>query len=269
MSPRIRPDRRDSRLFCAAVTSSTRLTPHLQRVTVRGETLRAFPWQGYDHWFRLFFRHPHQERFHVPEVGAESWWKPYLAMPDEVRPYCANYTVADFRADDGELDIDVVVHRDADGEIAGGAAIWACSAEPGEELALLDQGLMYDAPADASSVLLVADESGLPAVAGILRSLAPGTAVRVLQEVPTDADRRPLSGPPGMRVDWIARTDPHAVPGAAALTALHDYDDVDPHGYAFVVGEQTLATEGRRRLHRAGMPKDRITFSGFWKTERH
>ncbi|CAL9406077.1 Vibriobactin utilization protein ViuB [Streptomyces sp. enrichment culture] len=272
MSSSERPSRRDPRLFRATVASSTRLTPNMQRVTVRGDDLRAFPWRGYDHWFRLFFRCPHQDRFHPPEVRAETWWKPYLAMPDEVRPYCANYTVADFRAESGELDIDVVVHRGADGQIEGGVAVWACAVEAGEEMALLDQGLLYDAPTDARSVLLVADESGLPAVAGILRSLAGDPApreVRVLQEVPTDADRRDLTAPPGTRVDWIPRADPHAVPGTAALAALRAHDDVDPRGYAFVVGEQLLAAEGRRHLHRAGLPKDRITFSGFWKSDRH
>jgi NADPH-dependent ferric siderophore reductase len=268
-----RPSRRDPRLFPATVVHSARLTPNMHRVTVRGEALRAFEWGGYDHWFRLFFRYPHQERFHAPEVEAETWWKPFLAMPDETRPYCANYTVAGFRAEAGELDIDVVVHRGADGAIEGGVAVWACGVEPGEGMALLDQGLMWDAPADAGSVLLVADESGLPAVAGILRSLAEAPeppAVRVLQEVPADADRRAgLVCPPGTHIDWIPRADPHAVPGTAALAALRDHTDVDPSGYAFVVGEQRLAAEGRRHLHRAGLPKDRITFSGFWKSDRH
>ncbi|WP_202238232.1 siderophore-interacting protein [Actinacidiphila reveromycinica] len=269
MSTRTRTLTRESRLFRASVASTTRLTPNMQRVTVRGDELREFPWRGYDHWFRLFFRHPHQERFHVPEAGGETWWKPYLAMPDEIRPHCANYTVADFRAEDGEMDIDVVVHRGPDGELAGAVAIWACSTAPGEELALIDQGILYDAPDDASSVLLVADESGLPAVAGILRSLSPDTVGRVFQEVPSDGDCRVLSGPPGVRVEWIPRADERTVPGSAALAALRGHDAVDPGGYAFVVGEQTLATEGRRHLHRAGMPKNRITFSGFWKSELH
>ncbi|MFE1044102.1 SIP domain-containing protein [Streptomyces sp. NPDC058832] len=38
-------------------------------------------------------------------------------------------------------------------------------------------------------------------------------------------------------------------------------------GYAFVVGESTLATEERKHLHRLGLPKERITFSGFWRHE--
>ena len=92
---------RDPRLFRASVVSSTRLTPNMQRVTVRGDELHDFPWRGYDHWFRLLFRYPHQERFHAPEAAGAKWWKPYLAMPEEIRPYCANYTVADFRAWNG------------------------------------------------------------------------------------------------------------------------------------------------------------------------
>ncbi|WP_320775816.1 siderophore-interacting protein [Streptomyces sp. CRN 30] len=268
MTTSTRPSALDQRLFRASVVSSTRLTPNMQRVTVRGEELRAFPWRGYDHWFRLFFRCAHQDSFREPDIAADTWWKPYLAMPDEVRPYCANYTVADFRADAGELDIDVVVHRGADGETEGTVAIWACAVEPGEEMALLDQGLMYDAPADASSVLLVADESGLPAVAGILRSLPADMSVRVVQEVPAEADRRDLPGPAGTRIDWVCRTDPHEIPGTAALAALCADGTVDATGYAFVVGEQKLATEARRHLHRSGMPKDRITFSGFWKSAR-
>ncbi|MBW8486753.1 siderophore-interacting protein [Actinomadura parmotrematis] len=269
MSPRTSAEAPAARLFRAFVLSSARLTPSMQRVTVGGPELRDFPWLGHDHWFRLFFRCPHQDRFHAPEVAGDTWWKPYLAMPDATRPYCANYTVAGFRPEAGELDIDVVVHRGPDGEIEGGAAVWACAAEPGEELALLDQGVMYEAPDDAAGVLLVADESGLPAVAGILRSLPPAMPVRVLQEVPTAADRRDLDAPAGARVDWIPREDPRAVPGAAALAALRALDAVDPAGYAFVVGEQTLATEGRRHLVRAGLPKSRITFSGFWKSGRH
>jgi len=132
-------------------------------------------------------------------------------------------------------------------------------------MALLDQGIIFDRPDDASEVTIVADESGLPAVAGILRSLPHDTVGRVIQEVPTALDRRELSGPAGVQVSWIVRNDPHVVAGVKSLAALKEYAAVDPRGYGFVVGESTLATEGRRHLHRLGLPKDRITFSGFWK----
>lgn len=257
------------RMFRAEVVRTERLSPSVQRVTVTGPDLDAFPWQGYDHWFRLFLRLPHQRRLRLPEFTGSRWWQPYLAIPEDERPHCANYTVAGFRAKAAEMDIDFVVHRGPSGELEGRAAIWACRARPGDALAVLDQGLLFDRPEDASEVLIAADETGLPATTSILRSLPPETVGRLIQEVPTPGDRRTLDAPAGMSVTWVVRENHARVPGTAALAELRRLTHADPAGYAFVVGESALATEGRRHLHRAGLPKDRITFSGFWRHEAH
>ncbi|WP_181160657.1 siderophore-interacting protein [Streptomyces solincola] len=254
-------------MFRARVLRGERVTPSMHRLTVTGEDLARFPWQGYDHWFRLFLQLPHQRRLRLPEFTGDRWWQPYLAIPEAERPHCANYSVAGFRPEAAEMDIDFVVHRGPTGEIEGRAAVWACRARPGDALAVLDQGVLFDCPPDASEVVIVADETGLPATAGILRSLPRDTVGRLIQEVPTAADRRPLDGPPGLAVTWVVRGDHRSVPGTDALGELLRLTTADRAGYAFVVGESTLATEGRRHLHRLGLPKDRITFSGFWKHE--
>ncbi|AGL17060.1 siderophore-interacting protein [Actinoplanes sp. N902-109] len=265
MAKKSRTTPTDQRLYRVEVRRARRITPHMQRVTVGGESLAGFPWLGYDHWFRLFVRRPHQTGFAMPEISGEKWWVRYLECAEDTRPHCANYTIADFRAEQRELDIDFVVHTGPDGEPEGPAALWACATTPGEQLAVLDQGILFAPPADTTEVTIVADESGLPGVTGILRSLPAGTVGRVIQEVPTAADRRELTTPPGVTVHWVDREDHGAVPGHKALAALRDFDAFDPRGYGFVVGESSLATEGRRHLHRGGLPKDRITFSGFWK----
>ncbi|MGW1818744.1 siderophore-interacting protein [Streptomyces sp. NPDC002125] len=265
-TPRLMP--KHPGLFRGEVVRSERFSPSIQRVTITGANLADFPWLGYDHWFRLFLRLPHQADFVLPELSGSRWWDPYYAIPQEVRPHCANYTVAGFRPKAAEMDIDFVVHCGPEGEPEGAAAIWACAAGSGDPVAVLDQGLIFDRPDDASEVLVVADESGLPSTAGILRSLPRDTTGRVIQEIPLAEDRRPLDAPAGVSVTWVVRDDATAVPGAAALEELRRHDTVDEAGYAFVVGESTLATEGRRHLVRAGLPKDRITFSGFWKSEK-
>ncbi|MEV3930011.1 siderophore-interacting protein [Streptomyces sp. NPDC049944] len=265
-SPRLMP--KQPGLFRGEVIRSKRFSPSIQRVTITGADLSTFPWLGYDHWFRLFLRLPHQGEFVLPELSGSRWWDPYFAIPEDLRPHCANYTVAGFRPETGEMDIDFVVHCGPEGEPEGAAAIWACAARPGDPVALLDQGLIFDRPDDATEVLVVADESGLPSTAGILRSLPRETVGRVIQEVPLAEDRRPLDAPAAISVTWVIRDDAAAVPGAAALAELRRHENVDAKAYAFVVGESTLATEGRRHLVRAGLPKDRITFSGFWKSER-
>lgn len=255
------------RMFRAQVVRGERVSPSLHRLTVTGPDLAEFPWLGYDHWFRLFLQLPHQDRLRLPEFTGTRWWQPYLAMPDEERPHCANYTVAGFRPEAAEMDIDFVVHRGPTGELEGRAAIWACAARPGDNLAMLDQGVLFDRPEDAAEVLVVAEETGLPATVGIVNSLPRDVVGRVIQEVPTAADIRDLDAPEGVKVTWVVRDDHAAVPGAAALAELLRHTAVHPSGYAFVVGESTLATEGRRHLHAAGLPKSRITFSGFWRHE--
>ncbi|OIH94407.1 siderophore-interacting protein [Curtobacterium sp. MCBA15_001] len=269
-TPRLLPTH--PRLFHARVLRTERATPSMHRVTISGDDLHEFEHLGFDHWFRLFMPLPHQDTFRMPELDGAKWWPQFLAVPEDVRPHCANYTVAAFRpataTTPAELDIDFVVHTDATGTPEGRAALWACAARPGDQLALLDQGCIFDCPDDTSEVLVVAEETGLPGVVGIAASLPRDTVGRIIQEVPTAADIRPLDAPAGVAVTWIVRTDPHATPGAAALEELRRHTPSDDRGYAFVVGESTLATEGRRHLHRAGLPKARITFSGFWKQER-
>ena len=255
-------------IYRAAVTRTERLTPSFQRVTVAGPELDRFDFMGYDHWFRLFLQLPHQAELRLPRSTGATWWPQHLAVPADERPHLANYTVAEFRpatAHGGaELDIDFVVHRGPDGELEGGAAVWACSARPGDAIGVLDQGLIFDRPADATETVIVADESGLPAVCGVLRSLPDDAVGTVIQEVPTAADRRELDAPRGVDVRWVVRDDAYPA-GAGALAELTRRTAVDPLAYGFVVGESALATGGRRHLRRLGVPKDRITFSGFWK----
>jgi NADPH-dependent ferric siderophore reductase len=257
-------------IYRASVVRSERVSPSFHRVTVSGPELDGFDAMGYDQWFRLFLQLPHQPELRLPTSTSAAWWPQHLAVPERHRPHLSNYTVAGYRqardADShAELDIDFVVHRGPDGELEGGAAIWACAARPGDAVGLLDQGCLFDCPDDASDVVVVADESGLPAVEGIVRSLPRDAVGTVIVEVPAADDRRELATPPGVDVNWVVRDDPHAVPGGRALAELRRRVVAGPSTYAFVVGESGLATGGRRHLHGLGVPKDRITFSGFWR----
>lgn len=260
------------RIYRAEVQATTELSARFRRVTVSSEELSAFSYLGFDHWFRLFLPHPDQIDWRLPTATSKLWYAQWLATPSRVRPHCANYTVADFRPAERELDIDVVLHRRPSGELEGRVAQWAASASPGDPVALLDEGLLFNPPPDTSAVVLAGEESALPALAGILRSLGPRTAGHAVFEVPTRADVRGLRHPAGLDVQWVVRAerDPATTPGVAALAALTTLTErsrLDPaRTYAFLVGESRLATEGRRRLVRQGLPKDRITFCGFWKS---
>lgn len=254
------------RMFTAQVVRTERLSPSFQRVTIASADLTEFDWLGLDHWFRLFFPLSPDGGLRLPEVSGRLWWKNYLAIPDEQRPYCSNYTVADYRSrgEHAELDIDVVLHW-TDGELTGVAA-WAVTARPGSPVGILDQGVLFDPPQDTGAYVLASDESGLPAIRGILRGLPADAIGTAIIEVPADDDIQPVQAPEGVRVRWIPRTATGEPAGRLALRALEQIEP-DETSYAFVVGESTLACAGRRALHRAGLAKKRITFSGFWRNE--
>lgn len=246
---------------------SARISASFQRVTVAGPELLEFPDRGFDQWFRLFLPPSPGTELSLPAVKGRAWYTSYLKIPKGRRPTCSNYTVAGFRivGDQAELDIDVVLHWDGAGQPGGAVARWASTAQEGSPMGLLEQGLLFDPPPDTTEVLLAADATALPGVRGILRDLPPETAGRALIEVPSADDIGQLAAPEGVSVTWLTAASPDAVPGAAALAHLSAEPPPPPDAYAFVAGESALAAGARRHLQRAGLPKSRITFKGFWK----
>lgn len=84
--------------------------------------------------------------------------------------------------------------------------------------------------------------------------------------MPEIDDIQPVDNPDGVEVRWLPRGDADDVPGVKALEALHTFTPEHPATLsAYVVGEQALATGGRRHLVAMGVPKSRIEFVGYWR----
>jgi NADPH-dependent ferric siderophore reductase len=230
------------------------------RVTLGGEDLAGFEFVGFDQWFRVAVPVSDASRFdNLPDRFGIAGYLKFVTLPKNTRPVIRNYTVRAYRSDPLELDIDFVVHG-ADG-VAGP---WAASVEPGAEVALIDQGRGFQAvPSDWT--LLVSDESGLPALAGVLRDLPRDAAGHAIIELFDARDRQALDAPQGMTMQWVVR-DAHSAPGSAALPALRALEFLPGSVYAFAVGESAVATGARRHLvTERGVPKANVTFCGYWK----
>ncbi|WBB53805.1 siderophore-interacting protein [Verrucosispora sp. WMMD573] len=253
----VRPARQE--FLRAEVLRSQRVSPTFQRVTIGGEDLRRFAPMGFDQWFRLFLPGPGQHEITLPGRTDLLGYARYRAMPPRIRPVMRNYSVRAFRPEVAELDIDFVRHQ------GGYACSWADKAQPGEPVAILDQGIGYSAPAHVAWTLLAADETGLPAIAGILASLPAATRGLVLLEVPDRSDIAPLLAPEGMEVRWHFRT-PDEAAGRPTLTTVRLAELPDQAGYAFVVGEAAMVASVRRHLvHDRAMPKADVAFCGYWR----
>lgn len=265
----VKPEHRE--FLRARVLGSKQIGPHLVRVTIGGENLHGFTPLGHDQWFRLFLPAPGHRTPRLPSATGTLWYAQYLAMSRSTKPIVRNYTVRAYRSADRallgntpEIDIDFVVHGPA--EDAGPASSWAMTADPGDEVALLDEGLIHSPEPAARRYLLVGDESALPAVAGILASAAADVHGEVFLEIPHPDDAQELATPDGITVHWLPRSDPHARPGTLALEAVRTAEFAALPEYVFVAGESALATGVRRHLvNDRGVAKSDVVFTGFWR----
>lgn len=246
-----------------------RLSPSYVRVTLGGGDIGAFAFMGFDQWFRLFLPVSESSLSRLPAKLDTFAYLRYLTIAKTERPVLRNYTVRAFRADgpDGpELDVDFVVHGSAAEGTSGPAATWAVSCDPGDAVAILDEGIAFNPPPDrAGRVVLVADETAVPAAAGILASLPRDVRGTAYLEVPHPDDRQVLDEPPGVTVRWLVRGDGRAAPGAAALAEVTAAGVPGEPFFGWVAGEQRLASATRRHWVQAGVPKDAISFCGYWK----
>ncbi|MEW2012531.1 MULTISPECIES: siderophore-interacting protein [Microbacterium] len=249
------------------VLRTERLAPHWMRVTLGGGDVDRFTARGFDQWFRLFL--PIGGEAGLERIPAKAntllGYLRHLRIPEGERPVMRNYTVRAYRAataDAGaEIDVDFVLH--GHGDDAGPASGWAERAQPGESVVILDEGLGFDPERGVDQVVLVADETGVPAVAGVLASL-PSTATGVaILEAPTADDVLPLDAPAGVEVSWLVR-DADAAPGTAALAELVRRPAASG-AHHFIVGEQSLPTSARRHLVALGVDKSAISFIGYWR----
>lgn len=245
------------------VRAVQRVSPGFLRITVGSddpEFHQEFSYLGYDQWLRLFL--PNEDGTSVPPYGdIQGWYGRWNAGDPERRTTIRNYTIRHARrvAGEWELDIDFVVHQDAAGPVAGVAANWACNARAGDTLAILDQGRIFTHEPDDRPIVVISDETGLPGVEGIARSLA-GRPARYLLEVPHADDVRDLDGADPV---WAVR-DPGSKPGSALLSTVTQ-GSYDPESFGYVVGEANFMVRARNTLRAAGLPKSRLDFCAYWR----
>jgi NADPH-dependent ferric siderophore reductase len=173
-----------------------------------------------------------------------------------------SYTARRQDAAAGEIEIDFVLHGD------GPAAAWAAAAAPGALLAVAGAASLAERP--AAWLLLVGDETALPAISRLLASAAPGAAGVAYLEVAGPEEEQPLASPPGVDVHWLHRNG--TPPGESTLlvdaVAALDRpagDDV----FAWVGAESAAVRAIRADLRgRWGLSRAQHHAIGYWRRGR-
>lgn len=250
------------RTFVTEVVAVEDVHPHLRQVTFGGGDLVGFEPVGPDTFLYLLLPPPGRTEL---TIDATFTWEAARAMPDDERPVGAYYTLRRWRPEVAELDVLMVLQGDA-----GPASAWANRAAPGDPVALWGPRTSWAPPADTDEYLLVADETGLPAVAVILETLPTDRPIRVVAEVADEAARQDLPAGDHIDVRWRHRD------GAEAGTTTSLVDEVrslpQPTGTPYVWGgaESRAMTAVRRHVRdQWGLVQDQVSLVAYWRHKAH
>jgi NADPH-dependent ferric siderophore reductase len=254
------------------VERTARVTPHMARITFRGEGLDRPLRDEPDQQVKLYFPKPSQHLPRLPELDAEGdftrWYAAFNAIPERERPWMRSYTL---RAHDLQLstvDIDFVLH-----ESAGPATHWAQAARPGDTLGMFGPSRMFAKPVPLSTsvreadwLLLAGDESALPAMSTIVESLPLGARALMFVEVGNAAEEQHLETAGQLSLTWLHRNG--AQPGRSdlLLDAVRTAEFPSGPVLAWLGGEAGSVRALRRHLiGERGIDRARIDFTGYWR----
>ncbi len=212
-----------------SVVGIYRLTPHIQRVTLRELESDAADATGPADWIKLYVPHSGEDRTHGRA-----------------------YTVRE--RSEGTIVLDMAVHD-------GLCASWAQQAHPGDRAEISGPRKGFKLAWPSGDVLLGADETGLPAVANIVAGLPPNASGAVWLEVPDDADVLPLDAPRQVAVRYLPRKA--APPGRLLIEAMREAP-ILPTTMVWVAAERTAALE-LREYFEAHLPRQQVSTSGYWR----
>lgn len=248
----------------------TDVTPGMRRVTLTGEQLgpcrtpegveqQAFVSTGFDDDVRLFFCYPGENEPVLPTIKATGG----LSFPRDREILARAYTVRRFDTEAGEVDVDFVTHG------IGVASTWAHRATPGQRLHVAGPSVCAGLPEGADWLLVVGDDTALPAIARLLEMLPEDARAQVFIEIGERSHRQELRELPGVEVTWIERDGAEPGDQTLLLDAVRAAEWWPGQVFAWLAGEQSAVRDLRRHLvEEREVAKTDIDFSGCWKREK-
>lgn len=226
-------------------------SPRLLRVTLTGD-LDDFVSASFDDHVKLFFPAPGASRPVLPAVTDQG-----IAFdPAAPRPVARDYTPRRYDRAASELDIEFVLHGE------GPAVSWARGARVGDTLGLGGPRGSTILPEGLDWLLLIGDETALPAIARRLEEAAPGERILAIVEV-DGADAVPdIATAAKAEITWLRRdAGEGGLPDAVDRLRLPEGE-----GFVWAGGEYASIRQVRQRLIEAhGLNRQRIRASSYWK----
>ncbi|MCX4718887.1 SIP domain-containing protein [Streptomyces virginiae] len=240
------------------------VTPGMRRVTLGGPQLHAFEHaglslpalrtEGFDDHVKFFFAEEGREPV-LPRQNVSS-----LDWPSDGRPISKDYTPVRFDPVAGEIDFDFVRH---DGGIASS---WAQRAAPGQVTWIAGPKMSHSHPEGADWLLVIGDETALPAIGRWLDEMPEGTRARVFIEVGEDSHRQELPTRAEAEVTWLVREGVPAGRSDLLERAVRDMEWLPGTVFVWAAGEAVTLKGIRRHLSvDRGVPREQTHITGYWR----
>jgi len=182
-------------------------------------------------------------------------------------------TVVDHDVEQGWIDLDVLVHAQAGGELGelgelgviGVMGAWAARAPLGSPAVITGPKGSVVLTGAPGEVILAGDDSALPAVRRYLRMLGPDVTGHLVLETHFDLAALGIEPPAGMRVSILSPDRDR--PSAAIVHALEALAaPADPlERFVFACGERSIVAPVRALLAAWGIDVERAVVKGYWK----
>ncbi|MFD0422321.1 SIP domain-containing protein [Streptomyces parvus] len=240
------------------------VTPGMRRVTLGGEQLRAFHRdgldlpalrsEGFDDHVKFFFADGDAPPV-LPGQNVSS-----LDWPVDARPIAKDYTPVRYDPEAGEIDFDFVRHE------GGVASSWAQAVKPGEVTWIAGPKMSHGHPEGVDWLLVIGDETALPAIGRWLAEMPAGTRARVFIEVGEESHRQELPTEADATVTWLTRDGAPAGSTDLLERAVRSMEWLPGEVYVWAAGEAVTLKGIRRHLStERGVPRERTHITGYWR----
>lgn len=236
------------------VRATERVTPRTVRVTLGGEELSDFASSGSDQRIKLCLPQPGKPT-PLGRTRAE-----VFALPRDQQPRQRTYTVRGFDADRLELAIDFVLH-----DHGGPGTTWAAGVRPGERIVTVGPSPSYRPSPEADPLVLVGDETALPAVAAIAEELPAGTRLHAFIEVADAAERQHIDTAAEVTWTWLYRDGVPAGHSRLLVDAFRAAD-LGPRSHVWAGAEAGIVHELREHCHATlGLDRAQVYAVAYWR----
>jgi NADPH-dependent ferric siderophore reductase len=233
----------------AEVSRVARVAPSMTRFTLRHDAFADFGVEQPGEIVTLGWPAPGRELV-LPETG----WRFPAGNEDQ---HWRNYTVRAHDPERSEIDIDFFLHGDA-----GRAASWALTARAGDEIGFAGPRLHWKGGNSVDWSLLVADETGIPALLAILETLPAGHRATALAEVSDDSERQDVETAADVDLRWLSREGRPPGTTTVLADAVAGLDLPPGSGRVWGGGEARAMKTVRERVREPGRQAQVL---GYWK----